>query len=167
MSAIAVSVLSGISNTLLPNKVSLPVPLSTNEVYRIVFCQYKLLSKEDIHLLRKYGNVIIYDSCYKNINCNQLKFEYLLLDFTNVEQRTYYQKYILGNIDSYRVILYRYAYETNNGFSVHNELTKLPNEEAFKKDFDFLLLQETIPSPRCCISLYRMLFGNTQVQVSN
>ena len=167
MSAIAVSVLSGISNTLLPNKVSLPAPLPKTETYRIVFCQYKLLSKEDLLLLRKYGHVLIYDSYLQNINCNQLEFDYLLLDFHHVEQRTYYQKYILPDLDSYRVILYRYAYETNNGFRVHNELTKLPNEEAIKKDFDFLLLQETIPSPRCCISLYRMLFGNTQVQVSN
>jgi hypothetical protein len=168
MAAIAVSILSGVSNTLLPDKVSPNIKIQDVTItIKFIFCLYKSLSNKDILLLQDYGKVIFYDSFLRNIDCKELTFDYFILNMKNKEERTYYQKFILSNSNEYRIILFRYDYETNNGLRVHNELCNLPEREAHKKDFDYLLLQETIVSPRCCISLYRMCFGKTQVQVSN
>ena len=166
MTAVVVSVLSGVSDIILPNKVSPHIDSNPEDSYRFILCLYKSLSKTDLSLLKQYGRVVHYSDQFRNIDCQLIPFDYFILDFRITEEIIYYQKCILSCLDKYRVILYRYAFETNNGIRVHNEITELPQQEALKKDFDYLLLQEPISSPCCCVSLYRILFGKTQVQVS-
>jgi hypothetical protein len=182
LTALTVNMLSGIGNTVLPNKVSAPLHPSPEPEPKkgklhlpFIFCEYKTLSKPDLQLLVSYGTVLRYANgygthsgvnCYKNRDPNEFVFDYLILNFRVQEERIYFQKYILPHHDHYHIILFRYPYETNNGIKVHNELTKLPLREAFAEDFNRLLLQEEIYSPRCCISLYRVCCGNTTVQIS-
>lgn len=158
------SVLSGISNLILPEK-NAPHMNTQPESTKIIICLYKTLSSDGSSLLKKYGKVIEIDSSYLNIDCNLLSFDYLVIDFRVIQYRVYFQKYIM-NQNSYHLLLYRHSYETNNGIPFHNELCELPPEQALKIDFDKLLFMEPLPSPKCYISLFRScIFGKAQVQI--
>ena len=158
------SVLSGISNLILPEK-NAPHMNYQPESNKIIICLYKTLSSDESFLLKKYGKVIEIDSSYLNIDCSLLSFDYLVIDFRVIHYRVYFQKYVM-NQNSYHLLLYRHSYETNNGIPFHNELCELPPEQALKIDFDKLLFMEPLPSPKCYISLFRScIFGKAQVQI--
>ena len=133
MTAVVVSVLSGVSEIILPTKVSSPINSKEEDSYRFILCQYKSLSQSELTLLKHYGRVVHYSDQFRNIDCQFIPFDYFILDFRTIDERIYYQKYILPFLEKYRVILYKYAFETNNGIRVHNELTELPQKEAIKK----------------------------------
>jgi len=156
------SVLSGISNLILPERNASPLDLNGEQ--NIVICLYKSLSAIELERLKKYGKVVELDDSYLNVDCRLFEFDYLVIDFRNTDYRIYFQKYIMKK--EYRLLLIRHSFETNNGIPFHNELTCLPTEQALKKDFDLLLFLEELPSPKCYISFFRScIFGKAQVQI--
>ena len=157
------SILSGFSNLLLPEKNVEPLPLEEKQK-RIVICLYKSFDKDDLLLVQNYGKVIVYSDTYTNIDCGPLIFDYFILDLREEDQRVYFIKYIKNK--DYYLILFRYSFEMNNGVSFHNEIDTLPRKQAFKKDFDLLLLNQPIPPPKWYISLFRScVFGSAQIQI--
>jgi hypothetical protein len=136
---------------------------------KFIICVTKDLEQEDIDLLKEYGRVIVFDAkVYLNVNVNLLVFDYLIMDLRNREDRHYFQQIDLSVLETFNVISICHSFEKFDEYheevGSNNILTKLPDKQAFKVDFDKLLLQKKITKPRvvlsCIKSLLRLVQGD-------
>ena len=158
-SAMVISGISGITESILPDKVAphIHVDDKNYESKPFVICLYKDLPRKEYKLLELYGPILMFDEAFNNCKLN---YAYLILDFRIKTHFDYYNLHIRGNEDDYNIILYRHNYEHNNGISFHNELIALPERQLTKKMFDKLLLQEVVHQPKSYISFLRSLFSS-------
>jgi hypothetical protein len=128
----------------------------------------KDLEDDELALLREYGRVIIFDpKVYLNVPVQSLHFDYLVIDLRTREGRHYIQQITQSVIDSYNIVSVCYSFETEDDYhreiGVDNIINKLPDKQAFKEDFDRLLLQKKISKPRavysCIKSVLRIANG--------
>ncbi len=137
------------------------------EKFIIVFT--KDIEEDELNLLREYGKIIMFDPLvYTNINISSLQFDYLLLDLRRKEDRIYFQQIDVDLLDAYNVVSYCYSFEKfdeiHDEVGVVNIMTKFPPRQAFKVDFDRLMVQKKISKPKpalsCFKSLLRMVKGD-------
>ncbi len=159
MANVIQNVCTGLANTILPPKNAHTLPINQG---KIIICLYKSIPEDVVSLLKTYGKVIIWSSIYENINCDLIEFDYFIIDLREEQQRLYYQSFILHK--TYRLVLYRHSFETNNGIAFHNEITDFPPKRAFRNDFDTLLFQEPLPVPRWYVSLFRVCCCSVEYQ---
>lgn len=133
-----------------------------------IFVITKDLSEEDIGLLRAYGRVILFDpKVYLNVPVQSLQFDYMIVDLRLKEGRHYIQQITQSIIDNYNIVSICHSFEKSEDYhqeiGVDNIITKLPDQQAFKEDFDRLLLQKKISKPRsvfsCIKSVLRIANG--------
>jgi hypothetical protein len=136
---------------------------------RIIIMITKDLEKEEIDLLKEYGRVILFDPrVYVNIPIHTLEFNYLVMDLRRREDRYYFQQIDESLLETYKIVSICHSFEKYDDYheevGVENILTKLPDKQAFKADFDRLLLQPKISKPRvvlsCIKSLVRLVKGD-------
>jgi len=117
----------------------------------------KDLSESDLELLREYGRVIIFDPrVYLNVPVQSLQFDYMVIDIREREGRHYLQQIIQSEADRYNIVSLCHSFEKTDEYhqeiGVDNIITKLPDKQAFKDDFDRLLLQKKISKPNAAFS---------------
>jgi len=149
-----------------PSELIVPLPSSTEKI--IITCT-KDLSKEELELLKDYGKVILFDSkVYANVPIESLDFAYMILDIRKREDRYYFQQIGPTFLQQAHVVSVCHSFEKFEDFheelGVENIINKLPEKQAFKADFDRVLLQKKISKPRpaysCIKSLFRVVKGD-------
>jgi hypothetical protein len=127
------------------------------------------MEEADIALLKEYGRVIIFDhKVYRNVAINTLDFDYLIVDLREKEDRHYIEQMDAQVLENYNLVSLCYSFQTEDRFhdelSVDNIITKLPEKQAFKAEFDRLLLQKKITRPNatlsCIKSVIKVLQGD-------
>lgn len=120
------------------------------------------LEPEEIALLELYGKVLRYDDCHVNIPLDQLidqgtPVSYIIFDVRLKSHRMALAKE--SGDESFHLIAIIHKWEQFDDFiddaNCENCLTSLPAKQAFKKDFDKLLLEKKIRSPSCMKSVMR------------
>ena len=134
------------------------VPAIPNNQFLILHS--KDMVQSDIDLLKDYGRVISYDHLiYNNIAINILDFDYMLLDLRCREDRHYYQKIEESFLEKCHVVSLCHSVEKFEDFhqeiGAANILTKLPDRQAFKTEFDRLLLLKKISKPSLFMSCFK------------
>lgn len=129
--------------------------------HQFIIVHSKDIEDTDLALLKEYGKVIVFDPLvYVNIPIQQLTFEYLLLDLRRREDR-YYLQQIDDTQDQFYIVSICYAFEKfddiHEEIGVENIMSKLPPKQAFKADFNRLLLQKKISKPRPALSCFKSL----------
>jgi len=127
------------------------------------------LDDDDISLLKEYGRVIKFEyKVYNNIPIQSLVFDYFIIDIRESEDRHYFQQIEKIYVDKYNIVSICHSFQRYDDYheevGVDNIITKLPSKQAFKQDFDRLLLQKKITKPRvflsCIKSAYRLFQGD-------
>lgn len=126
----------------------------------------KDFSEEDLVLLREYGRVIVFDpKVYLNVPVQSLKFDYMLIDLRTREGRHYVQQIIQSEADRYNIVSVCHSFEKSDDYhqeiGVDNIITKLPDQQAFKEDFDLLLLKKKISKPNAAFSCIKSVLRFT------
>lgn len=113
---------------------------------------------EDVSLLSTYGKVLEYDSSYINIPLNKHQFDYLLIDINDKAHR---QMLMKEDLNKYNVVVVCNWYQDDDDFvedvKAQNVIHHLPAKQAFKADFDRLLLCKKIRKPSCGKTVLRVL----------
>jgi len=124
------------------------------------------LEEEERELLQLYGKVLDYDNCHVNIPLDQLisqnNADYVVFDVRNKQHRMAISKASVQHDNpNVHVVALVNAWEKEEDFvddaNCENCLASLPPKQAFKRDFDTLLLQKKIRQPSCAKSLLRLL----------
>lgn len=141
------------------NPVALVVP--DNQAFIIVLSRD--ISDEELHLLREYGKVVTFDHLvYTNIPIKSIDFDYLLIDLRKSEHRRYLQQIPVLLLETYNMISLCHSIQKHEDYhqelGVDNVLSKLPPRQAFKPDFDMLLLQRKISKPNAGVSCIKSVF---------
>jgi|LauGreDrversion4_2_1035121.scaffolds.fasta_scaffold10363_7 hypothetical protein len=124
------------------------------------------LEEEERELLQLYGKVLDYDNCHVNIPLDQLinqnNADYVVFDVRNKQHRMAISKATVQHDNpNVHVVALVNAWEKEDDFvddaNCENCLANLPPKQAFKRDFDTLLLQKKIRQPSCAKNLLRLI----------
>lgn len=129
---------------------------------KFIIVHSKDIEENDLDLLREYGRVIMFDPLvYLNVPIQNLDFDYILLDLRRKEDRHYLQQIDPAVLEKFNIVSVCYSFEKLEEFheeiGAENIMTKFPAKQAFKADFDRLLLQKKISKPRPAMSLFKSL----------
>jgi hypothetical protein len=122
--------------------------------------------EEERELLQLYGKVLDYDNCHVNIPLDQLisqnNADYVVFDVRDKQHRMAISKATVQHENpNVHVIALVNAWEKEDDFvddaNCENCLSSLPPKQAFKRDFDTLLLQKKIRQPSCAKNVLRLL----------
>lgn len=121
------------------------------------------LSDEEMELLKEYGKVVVFDAkVYTNIPIESVDFDYLVIDIRQSDDRHYLQRVNVQTLEKYNYVSICHSVQKNEDFheemGVDNVLTKLPPKQAFKNDFDRMMLQKKISKPNASISCIKSVF---------
>ena len=146
----------------------LPSALVVPEAQSFIIVISRDLSEEELDLLVHYGKVVEFDfKVYTNVPLQSIQFEYFILDVRRSEDRHYFQQIGVDILEKYNLISVCHSIQKNEEYheelGVDNVLTKLPNRQAFKHDFDRMLMQKKISKPNvgasCIKSVFRLFNG--------
>lgn len=121
------------------------------------------LEKEELDLFKLYGKVLEYDDCYINIPLEKLikndpSIYYIAFDIRQKNHRASLSKELHNNM--FHIIAIVHKWEEMDDFiddaNCENCLSSLPVKQAFKKDFDRLLLEKKIREPSCLKNMFRI-----------
>jgi hypothetical protein len=134
--------------------------VAANHTDPFIILHSKTISEEDINLLKEYGKVIIFEpKVYVNVNIRSLEFDYLILDLIRREDRIYYSQIDPQFLDKCNIVTICHSFEKDEEYldeiDGDNTLTKLPEKQAFKVDFDRLLLLKKVSKPRPALSCFK------------
>ena len=122
-----------------------------------IICLFRDIPEESELLLREYGKVVRFGQPFSNRPIHLFQFDYFIIDFRITEDRYYFKRYIINQMDTYFIILYRYYFETDHGMHFHNELVEFPSRQISREEYDTMLLESPLPAPHCLLSLCRYL----------
>lgn len=145
------------------NKEEEPIATADNPVFLIVASRD--LEEEELALLNLYGKVLEYDSCHVNIPLDQLikqnNANYLVFDVRDKNHRMAISKSSVQRDINVHVIALVSSWEKLDDFiddaGCENCLATLPPKQAFKKDFNTLLLEKKIRKPSCAKNCLRLV----------
>jgi hypothetical protein len=124
------------------------------------------LEDEEVALLNLYGKVLQYDSCHVNIPLDQLirqnNANYLVFDVRDKNHRMAISKSSVQHENEHvHVIALVSSWEKLDDFiddaGCENSLATLPPKQAFKNDFNTLLLEKKIRKPSCAKNILRLV----------
>ena len=136
------------------------VPVAPPLTDQFLILHSKDMEQTDIDLLKDYGRVILFENkVYQHIPIHTLDFDYMLLDLRRKEDRQYFQFIDEAFLNKCNVVSYCYSIEKEEDFhseiGVDNILTKFPERQAFKHDFDRLLLLKKLSKPKVWLSCFK------------
>jgi hypothetical protein len=124
------------------------------------------LDEEEHSLLNLYGKVLKYDNCHVNIPLDQLikqnHANYVIFDVRDKNHRMAISKASVHHDNPHvHIIAVVSSWEKLDDFvddaGCENCLSSLPPKQAFKKDFDTLLLEKKIRKPSCVKNILRLI----------
>ena len=127
---------------------------------QFIIMQSKDIADTDIELLKEYGKVIRFDAkVYVNVPIQSLTFDYFIMDLRSKEDRMYYSQIDKEYLETCNVVTICHSFEKEEGYhdeiGVDNIISKFPEKQAFKADFDRLLLLKKISKPRPIYSFFK------------
>jgi hypothetical protein len=130
---------------------------------RFIIAISKNLEEESLELLKEYGKVIQFENnIYNNIPIQTLDFDYFIIDLRRREDRHYLQQIDPIFLETIHVISICHFFEKEDEYhsdiGAENILSKLPDRQAFKDDFNRLLLLKKIKKPNALFSCVKGLF---------
>lgn len=140
-----------------------------NTANQFIIVISKDMQKSELSLLKEYGRVIVYEhNVYHNVAINTLQFDYFIINLRSNYDRHYFQQIDKSLIENMNIVSYCYSIEKcddyHNELGADNIITKLPPKQAFKAEFDRLLLQKKISKPNmlfsCIKSIFRVVKGD-------
>lgn len=128
---------------------------SSDKPFLIIHSRDVEQSEKD--LLKTYGVVLEWDSSFQNIPLKSHKFDYCLLDIHSKDVRMLLMK---TNLEDYHTVILSSKWQSEDDFiediKAENVLRSLPPRQAFKPDFDKLMLSAKIRSPSCSKAFLRL-----------
>ncbi len=124
------------------------------------------LSNEELNLLKLYGKVLQYDTCHINIPLfdliKQNDASYVVFDIRNKEHRMAISKALSDcENNNAHLVAVVHSWEKLDDFvddaKCENCMSSLPPKQAFKADFDTLLLEKKIREPSLAKNVIRMI----------
>jgi hypothetical protein len=132
---------------------------------KFIIIHTKDLENDDYNLLKRYGKVDAYQAYHAGLSCNELfnklNLDYLTIDINNKLYKSFFEG--IPNKEDYLVVAIISKIQDYTTFYndlekiTRNILHKLPNECAFKNQFDQLLLMEKLHVPNDCCSCLSFL----------
>lgn len=135
--------------------------LPEKEVKFMLICS-RDLEEEELDLLHGYGKILVYDECHVNISLDQLTadIQYIIFDVRKKSHRMAISKEMNNQI--YHIVAVIHKWQELDDFiddaNCENCITSFPPKQAFKKDFDKLLLEKKIRKPSCSKNIFRVCF---------
>ena len=116
------------------------------------------VSQVEIDLLKLYGTLLRWDESFRNIPLNSHKFDYCLF---NLRLKTHRDAIMKEDISKYNVVCIVGILDVFDDFvediQALNCVRTFPARQAFKNDFNRLLLTAKVKAPSCTKSLLRFL----------
>jgi hypothetical protein len=118
----------------------------------------RLLKPEELELLKTYGKVLVWHESFRNIPLSQHQFDYGIFDLSEKTHRdtlakedltAYHVLCIVGLLDGYD--------DFASDLCAENLVRTFPHRQAFKKEFDRLLLAKKIRKPSVAKTILRFL----------
>lgn len=134
-------------------------PLSQDDDKKFLLVCSRELKADELDVLNSYGKVLIYRDSYQNIPLDKLLNEatYCVL---NIHQKSH--RVLLGKEDlsAYHVVAVINNYDCQDDWmediGAENIVKGLPDHQAFKADFNRLLITKKIRKASCVKSVYRI-----------
>lgn len=113
---------------------------------------------EELELLKSYGSVLVWHESFRNIPLTSHKFNYALFD---LREKTHRDALMKEDLTQYSVVCVVSLFDSFDDFvedvNAINSIRTFPARQAFKADFDRLLVSSKIRKPSCVKSLVRSL----------
>ena len=123
-----------------------------------ILCATREVLPQEVELIRSYGKVFIFEEAFRNIPIASHDFAYAFFDLRRKVDRDALMKedlsayYVIAIIDRLDKLD-----DTHKDIGALNLVHSLPSRQAFKADFDRLLLSAKIRAPSTLKSLWRFL----------
>lgn len=136
-------------------KLDIPLPIK-----KFILVISKDLKPADLDLLKDYRCVEYNDNVHRNIPITAFAFDFLILDLREKGDRYCYMKEVAPNRQRYHVIGYCHGFEEAD-FDVEcdNIISKFPERQARREDFEMLLLIHRIKAPKWYVSLFSCILN--------
>jgi len=123
-----------------------------------LLCLTRDLEHAELELLKSYGKVFIFHNSFVNIPLSSHDFSYAVFDLRDKIHRDSLMKEDLG---AYHIVclvgLLDKHDDTHKDIGAENLIRTMPSRQAFKSDFDRLLLSSKIRKPSFLKSILRFL----------
>lgn len=118
------------------------------------------LTPEEIDLLKSYGKVLIFHESFRNIPLSQHHFDYAVFDLNEKVHRDTLAK---EDLSSYHVVCVVGLLDSYDDFPMdigaENLVRTFPQRQAFRGEFDRLLISKKIRKPSIAKTILRFLCG--------
>ena len=116
------------------------------------------LKPDELELLKSYGKVLVFHQSYVNIPLGQHQFDYAVF---NLHEKVHRDTLAKEDLSKYNVVCVVGLLDVHDDFSddIHasNCVRTLPARQAFKSEFDRLLLAKKIRAPSVLKAVWRFL----------
>lgn len=119
------------------------------------------IADEDLKILSEYGKTVSYnDRIHCNIPIDSYRWDYLIFDMRESDDRYALMRSVLPFRDKYHIVVYSYSFEKGEIIpEADNHISTFPRIQAKREDYESLLLQKRLAKPRWYISLFSCLLG--------
>jgi len=118
------------------------------------------LKPDELELLKSYGKVLVFHESFRNIPLSSHKFEYAVFD---LHQKVHRDTLAKENLSDYNVVCIVGLLDSWDDFSIQlnaiNNVKTMPQRQAFKSEFDRLLISKKVNAPSILKSALRFLCG--------
>ena len=118
------------------------------------------LKPNELELLRSYGKVLVFHQSFVNIPLAQHQFDYAVF---NLHEKVHRDTLAKEDLSHYHVVCIVGLLDGYDDFSVdvgaENLVRTFPQRQAFKSEFDRLLLAKKIRKPSVAKTILRFLCG--------
>lgn len=123
-----------------------------------LLCCSRDLEPEEIELLKHYGKLLVFHHSFVNIPLGSHQFDYAAFD---LREKTHRDTLAKEDLSGYHVVCVVGLLDKYDDFvldlKAENLVKTFPSRQAFKSDFDRLLLSAKIRKPSVLKSLFRFL----------
>lgn len=116
------------------------------------------IEAEELELLKSYGAVLVWHESFRNIPLSSHKFDYAIFD---LREKTHRDALMKEDLAKYNVVCIVSVFDTFDDFpqdiEAVNCVRSFPARQAFKGDFDRLLMSSKIRKPSLIKSVLRFL----------
>lgn len=138
-----------------PSDVKAQAPASDKP---FLLCCSRDVEPEELALLKTYGRVLEFHESFRNIPLRSHQFEYALFD---LRQKVHRDTLMKEDLSAYHIVCVISLLDSRDDFvhdvKAENCVRTFPDRQAFKSDFDRLLLSAKIRKPSVLKSLVRFL----------
>jgi hypothetical protein len=128
---------------------------AVNVVKKFILFITKDMTPEDLVLFKSYNLVEYEDSLHKNLPIDSFEWDVLVFDLREKADRYAVSREVIPYRNLYNLIVYCHRFEVSDiDVQCDNILSKFPERQASKIDFEKLLLMKRITKPRWYVSLF-------------